>query len=105
VDSPGAPGVGPGTADDTHETGGAADDPVAVRRCPGHPRRLGRLAEHAGRVGRSAVDPPVRGGRGTADHADQRGAFLQGMLDYVDEGPESLDQMLADIDAGWPQQS
>jgi hypothetical protein len=32
--------------------------------------------------------------------ADQRGVFLQGMLDYVDEGPESLDHVLADIDAG-----
>jgi hypothetical protein len=28
---------------------------------------------------------------------------VQGMLDYVDEGPESLDRVLADIDDAWPQ--
>jgi serine/threonine protein kinase/ABC-type glycerol-3-phosphate transport system substrate-binding protein len=32
----------------------------------------------------------------------QRGAFLQAMLDYVDEGPTSLDDVLASIDAAWP---
>ena len=31
-----------------------------------------------------------------------RGAFLQGMLDYVDGGPTSLDDVLASIDAAWP---
>jgi hypothetical protein len=32
----------------------------------------------------------------------QRGAFLQAMLDYVDEGPTSLDDVLASIDVAWP---
>ena len=31
-----------------------------------------------------------------------RGAFLQGMADYVVEGPESLDAVLRRIDAAWP---
>jgi hypothetical protein len=30
------------------------------------------------------------------------GAFPQGMLDYIDRGPESLDEVLAEIDAAWP---
>ena len=33
-----------------------------------------------------------------------RGAFLQGMLDYVAQGEESLDGILATIDAAWPEQ-
>ena len=33
-----------------------------------------------------------------------RGAFLQGMLDYVAEGEGSLDGILATIDAAWPEQ-
>jgi serine/threonine protein kinase/ABC-type glycerol-3-phosphate transport system substrate-binding protein/DNA-binding SARP family transcriptional activator len=40
---------------------------------------------------------------GFNDESQRRGAFLQGMLDYVDEGPDSLDRVLADIDAAWPQ--
>jgi DNA-binding SARP family transcriptional activator/ABC-type glycerol-3-phosphate transport system substrate-binding protein len=31
-----------------------------------------------------------------------RGAFLQGLLDYVEQGPASLDRVLASIDAAWP---
>ena len=31
-----------------------------------------------------------------------RGAFLQAMLDFVDEGPTSRDQVLASIDDAWP---
>jgi ABC-type glycerol-3-phosphate transport system substrate-binding protein/DNA-binding SARP family transcriptional activator len=30
------------------------------------------------------------------------GTFWQGMVEYVDEGPGSLDHVLADIEAGWP---
>jgi DNA-binding SARP family transcriptional activator/ABC-type glycerol-3-phosphate transport system substrate-binding protein len=30
------------------------------------------------------------------------GAFWQGMLDYVDHGPDNLDQILANIEAAWP---
>ena len=30
-----------------------------------------------------------------------RGAFLQGMLDYIDD-PESIDEVLASVDAAWP---
>jgi hypothetical protein len=40
---------------------------------------------------------------GGLSDTDQRGAFLQGMLDYVNDGPESLDGVLAEIDAAWPQ--
>ena len=38
------------------------------------------------------------GGRG----AGVRGAFLKGVEDYVNHGPENLDQVLAMIDASWP---
>jgi alpha-glucoside transport system substrate-binding protein len=31
-----------------------------------------------------------------------RGAFFQGMIDYVDHGPDNLDQILANIEAAWP---
>ena len=31
-----------------------------------------------------------------------RGAFLQAMLDFVDEGPTNRDQLLASIDEAWP---
>ena len=30
------------------------------------------------------------------------GAFWDGMMTYLAEGPGSLDQILADIDAAWP---
>ena len=33
-----------------------------------------------------------------------RGAFLQGMLDYVAQREGSLDRILATIDAAWPEQ-
>jgi len=39
---------------------------------------------------------------GAVSDTGQRGAFLQAMLDYVDEGPSSLDDLLASIDAAWP---
>ena len=39
---------------------------------------------------------------GAVTESDRRGAFLQGMLDYVAEGPQSLDRILAEIDAAWP---
>lgn len=39
------------------------------------------------------------GGRG----AGVRGAFLKGVEDYVKHGPGNLDQILAEIDASWPQ--
>jgi serine/threonine protein kinase/ABC-type glycerol-3-phosphate transport system substrate-binding protein len=32
----------------------------------------------------------------------ERGQFLQGMLDYVNEGQQSLAEVLANIDAAWP---
>jgi hypothetical protein len=40
---------------------------------------------------------------GGLSDTDQRGAFLQGMLDYVNDGPDSLDRVLTTIDAAWPQ--
>jgi alpha-glucoside transport system substrate-binding protein len=30
------------------------------------------------------------------------GVFWDAMITYFDEGPESLDQILAEIDAAWP---
>ena len=33
---------------------------------------------------------------------DRPGPFMQGMIDYIDQGPESLDEVLAEIDASWP---
>jgi DNA-binding SARP family transcriptional activator/ABC-type glycerol-3-phosphate transport system substrate-binding protein len=39
---------------------------------------------------------------GFDDESERRGAFLQGMLDYVDGGPASLDRVLTAIDAAWP---
>jgi alpha-glucoside transport system substrate-binding protein len=32
----------------------------------------------------------------------ERGQFLQGMIDYVSQGPGSLEEVLARIDAAWP---
>ena len=43
--------------------------------------------------------PAVIGGL-RADHTG--GAFLQGMVDYVDHGPDSLDRVLTEIDGAWP---
>jgi alpha-glucoside transport system substrate-binding protein len=34
----------------------------------------------------------------------ERGAFLQGMADYVVEGPDSLEAVLRRIDAAWPRE-
>jgi alpha-glucoside transport system substrate-binding protein len=31
------------------------------------------------------------------------GTFWTGMIDYVNGGPESLDSVLEDIEAGWPE--
>ena len=39
---------------------------------------------------------------GVSDTGQHRGAFLQAMLDYVDQGPTSLDDVLASIDVAWP---
>ncbi|HET6836099.1 MAG TPA: extracellular solute-binding protein [Acidimicrobiales bacterium] len=36
---------------------------------------------------------------GSVTRADTPGAFYQGMLDYVDHGPDNLDQILAEIEA------
>ena len=33
---------------------------------------------------------------------DERGAFLAGMAEYVTSGPDSLDDVLDDIEAAWP---
>ena len=30
------------------------------------------------------------------------GTFWQGMVDYIDQGPDSIDQVLAEIEASWP---
>jgi alpha-glucoside transport system substrate-binding protein len=30
------------------------------------------------------------------------GAFWTGMVDYIDSGPPSVDRVLADIEAAWP---
>jgi hypothetical protein len=30
------------------------------------------------------------------------GSFWTGMITYIQEGPESLDGVLADIEASWP---
>ena len=30
------------------------------------------------------------------------GTFWSGMVDYIDQGPDSLDRVLADIEASWP---
>ena len=38
---------------------------------------------------------------GSVDESGRRGAFYQGMLDYVEQGPNSLDRILAEIDAAW----
>ncbi len=38
----------------------------------------------------------IRGSR------NRPGAFPQGMMDYIERGPESLDEVLAEIDAAWP---
>jgi alpha-glucoside transport system substrate-binding protein len=43
--------------------------------------------------------PAVIGGL-RPDHTG--GAFLQGMVDYVDHGPDSLDRVLTEIDSAWP---
>jgi serine/threonine protein kinase/ABC-type glycerol-3-phosphate transport system substrate-binding protein/DNA-binding SARP family transcriptional activator len=40
---------------------------------------------------------------GSVTEAGTPGAFYQGMVDYVDEGPESLDRILSDIEAAWPE--
>jgi alpha-glucoside transport system substrate-binding protein len=39
---------------------------------------------------------------GSVTDAGTPGAFYQGMLDYVDGGPDNLDRILADIEAAWP---
>jgi alpha-glucoside transport system substrate-binding protein len=38
---------------------------------------------------------------GGVSDTGRRGAFLQGMLDYVERGPSNLDEVLASIDAAW----
>jgi alpha-glucoside transport system substrate-binding protein len=43
--------------------------------------------------------PPVIGQQSTSGGP---GAFLQGMLDFVNDGPSSVDKILASIDAAWP---
>jgi hypothetical protein len=39
---------------------------------------------------------------GAVSPSGQRGVFLQGMLDFVSGGPDSLDSVLANIDAASP---
>jgi DNA-binding SARP family transcriptional activator/class 3 adenylate cyclase/ABC-type glycerol-3-phosphate transport system substrate-binding protein len=59
--------------------------------------RLLRAALDAGtfRFDASDLMPPEVG----------EGAFWDGMMTYLEEGPDSLDQVLADMDAAWPDTS
>jgi hypothetical protein len=65
---------------------------VRVRLC-----REARDAVAAGlwRFDASDLMPP---GVGAITESSTPGAFLQGMIDYVDHGPDNLDQILAEID-------
>jgi len=69
---------------------------VRVRLC-----QDARAAMRSGAWRFDAADqmPAVIGGL-RPDHTG--GAFLQGMVDYVDHGPDSLDRVLTEIDSAWP---
>jgi alpha-glucoside transport system substrate-binding protein len=69
---------------------------VRVRLC-----QEARDAVAAGqwRFDASDLMPPDVGG---VTESGTPGAFLQGMIDYVDHGPDNLDRILADIEAAWP---
>jgi hypothetical protein len=42
------------------------------------------------------------GALGVIDAAGNSGAFVKGMVRYMEQGPDSLDRVLAQIDAAWP---
>jgi ABC-type glycerol-3-phosphate transport system substrate-binding protein len=71
------------------ESADPRSNPVRLHLC-----EIGRASVAAGvwRFDASDVMPPEVGA----------GAFWQGMVDYVREGPDSLDRILAEIDAAWP---
>ncbi|HEX6129056.1 MAG TPA: extracellular solute-binding protein [Candidatus Limnocylindria bacterium] len=48
------------------------------------------------------MPPEIGGVIQRNEQGGARGAFLQGMLDYAAEGPESLDRILATVDEAWP---
>jgi len=81
----------------------AGFDPERCRAAEGDPRtkevrvqlcQIARDSISAGlwRYDASDLMPPAIGA----------GAFWQGMVDYVDRGPDGLDEILADIEAAWP---
>jgi hypothetical protein len=57
------------------------------------------LASGAWRFDGSVQMPTIIGDVDSSGHA---GAFEQGMLDYLFEGPRSLEQVLQGIDKAWP---
>jgi alpha-glucoside transport system substrate-binding protein len=95
----------------------AEDVQCAMAGDPG----LGRLSPNVN-VGEDCYANPILGeasgilaealanGTGGFDAGDQMpaqvgsGSFWTGMVEYMQKGPGSLDQVLADIDASWPEQ-
>ena len=71
------------------ESADPSSNPIRVHLC-----QISRDSIAAGlwRFDASDVMPPEVGA----------GAFWKGMVDYVDGDPDSLDRILAEIDAAWP---